>query len=164
MGTNLHSEILRAELEKLVGLPLWGVGLAAGMLTLAFGNRYTVRTSLGREVEKGDFGLHIQCAWRIAREDEVVAGFADYVALDHADRSAFTTFYEALQSLFVESPRVEAVESLRAGAFSLRLEGSLYVEAFPSFSVVDPESEFWRLLSREPDQHFVVGPGGLDVS
>lgn len=163
MGTNLHSEILRAELEKLVGLPLWGVGLAASMLMLTFGNRYTSRTPLGREIEGGDFSLNVQCAWRVAHEDEVVAGYADYVALDKADPSAGPAFFETLQNAFTKSPRVEAITSVRAGGFSLRLEDGLYVEAFPSFSAVDPESEFWRLMSREPNQHFVVGPGGLDV-
>src|SRR5436305_11099984 len=98
MGANLHSEILRAELEKLVGLPLWGVGLAAGMLALFFGNRYTVTTPLGREIEKGDFGLHIQGAWRIVREDEVVVGYSDYLAVDRADPTAFQAFYKFLES------------------------------------------------------------------
>lgn len=163
MGANLHSEILRVELEKLVGLPMWRANIMAGILGLAFGNRYPAKMRSGGMGESGDFGLHVQCAWRVAREDEVVSGYAEYMAIDEDDSPAFEAFYKTLRSAFVQSPKVEAVTSVRAGAFSLRLEGGLYIEVFPSASDDDPESEFWRLMPREPEPHFVVGPGGLEV-
>lgn len=163
MGANLDSEILRSELEKLVGLPVWGVGLSAGMLGLSFGNRYPVKLRSGRMGEDSDFGLHVQCAWRVAREDEVVVGYAGYMAIDEDDAPALKAFYETLCSVFAEGPKVEAVTGVRAGAFSLCLEGGVYVEVFPSAQDVDPDAEFWRLMPREPRSHFVVGPSGLEV-
>jgi hypothetical protein len=136
----------------------------AGMLGLAFGNRYPEKLRSGRMGESGDFGLHVQCAWRVAREEEVVSGYAEYMAIDEDDSPAFAAFHKTLRSAFADSPKVEAVTGVRAGAFSLRLEGGLYIEVLPSASDNgDPESEFWRLMPREPEPPFVVRPGGLEV-
>ena len=55
------------------------------MLMLLFGKRYLVTTSLGRETERGDFSLHIQCAWRVVREDEILIGLFDYLSVDKKD-------------------------------------------------------------------------------
>lgn len=163
MGANLHSEILRAELEKLVGLPMWRANIMAGILGLAFGNRYPEKLRSGGMGESGDFGLHVQCAWRVAREDEVISGYAEYMAIDEDDSPTYAAFYKTLRSAFAESPKVEAVTSVRAGAFSLRLEGGLYIKVFPSASDDgNPNSEFWRLMPRK-QPHFVVCPRGLEV-
>ncbi|MBI3546087.1 MAG: hypothetical protein HY081_05780 [Gammaproteobacteria bacterium] len=129
---------------------------------VSFGNRYRETTRKGKEIEVGDYALHIQCAWRLARSNAVVVGFADYVAAEDEAENV-TKIYNRLREEFSKSPIVKEIPFVRGGAFSLALEDGLYLEAFPSFSAEDPNKEFWRIFRPKwPSPHFVVTPAGVE--
>jgi hypothetical protein len=159
MGNILPLQPLRTQLQKLLGLSAWGPGIIAGMLTVSFGSRRSQQTRRG-EVMVGELSLHIQCAWRLVRDEEIVAGFADYMESED-EEEALRSIHAALSAALAEEPTVRDVTSLRGGGFSLALSNGLFLEAFPSLSFHDPDAEFWRLFA--PDGlHFVVGPGGVE--
>lgn len=161
MKNGLTKDKITGALSRLVGLPAWEPTLAAGMLMISFGQRHNT-TRNGKTIALGDYSLHIQCAWRLARSDEIVVGFADYVAAE--DEQSLTRVQKRLQSEFSESPVVGAVDSVRGGAFSIALMNGLYIDAFPSLSAPDPDAEFWRMFSpNQSDRHFVVTPKGIEL-
>src|SRR2546425_8610409 len=78
-GTELgerSSGFVRAEIESataaLIGKPLWMCRRAADMATFQFGGRIKGVDYYGRPSQVGDYALHVQCAWRITRGDEIV--------------------------------------------------------------------------------------------
>ncbi len=162
MNNSLPKNRVESELRRLVGLRTWGPGLAAGMLMISFGDRHRDTTMKGKEVQIGDYALHIQCAWRLARSNAVVVGFADYVAAED-DEEKVMKLYNCLNEALSKSPTVTEVSFVRGGAFSLALEDGLYLEAFPSLSDSDPDAEFWRIFRpKSPTSHFVVTPTGIE--
>jgi hypothetical protein len=144
-------------LNSLVGKRAWVPGIAAGMLTLSFGAEVR-RMYRGEEVIGGEIALHVQCRWRLFRNDTILVGSSDYGAIED-EREAIDYIHTRLKQYFSDAPVVTAVEDLGASAFRLCLSSGVFVDAFPSQSVDDSESEFWRMFRADSDApHFVVGP------
>jgi hypothetical protein len=62
------------ELSVLVGLPLMDAGRAADLEWFHFGQPHTIVDRKGKPKEVGDYALHIQCGWRIVKDDRVIEG------------------------------------------------------------------------------------------
>lgn len=161
MNSKFSEDRIERELQKLVGLRAWGPGLAAGMLTVSFGNRYPDTTRSGKEREVGDYALHIQCAWRLVRGSAVVIGFTDYLAAEGQEGA--NEVWDRLKQEFSTSPIVKKLSHARAGAFSFTLESDLHLEAFPSLSATNVDEESWRIFTpKSLVSHFVVTPSGIE--
>src|ERR1051326_2631493 len=61
----------------LIHKPLWACGRAAGMAMFHFGQRLKVPSRRGGTKEVGEYGLHVQCGWRVTREEKVLVGSRD---------------------------------------------------------------------------------------
>ena len=72
---------MRSEIENatsaLVGNALWACKRTSDLASFQFGKKRQTRTFRGVEAEVGEYALNVQCAWRLAKEDRVVAGSAD---------------------------------------------------------------------------------------
>lgn len=66
-------------LAELIGQPLWKCGRAEDMHWFALGERRQTRSPMGQILERAEFGLHVQCPWRIMRGERVLVGGADVV-------------------------------------------------------------------------------------
>jgi hypothetical protein len=110
-------------------------------------------------LERSEFGLHIQCPWRICEQrGRIAVGSSDYD--DTAD--ALTLRDRHLDDLVAAwspaPPLLARVLSDEAGSLTLVLSNGYRLEVFPSSSI--PDDEQWRLLKLREDRHFVVYGGG----
>jgi hypothetical protein len=160
-----------AEIEKstvvLTGAALWAFRRIADLAVFHFGEKAQVKTFQGETAEVGRYALHVQCAWRIAREDSVVVGSGDLYApagiTTKQFRSDFdwkrdpTRLDELMGLLFKNGARQFLVRTVEVGVGSslcLGLDSGLVLEIFPDDSLCE---EYWRLLQPGKDEpHFVV--------
>jgi hypothetical protein len=168
----------KAEIERatavLIGTTLWRCLRAADMATFAFGERRTVPNFRGEMKEVGDYALHVQCAWRIASQEQVIVGSSDlyYPADYQEDEDVPATFdYEKdsnrrdrqLASLFQSGAKEFTVQNVLvgfAGSLHILLSDGLALEVFPNDSL---SGEHWRLLEPGKDtHHFVVTGRGIE--
>ena len=166
---------MKAELEEavvaLVGLPLWSSGRAGDLQWFAFGDRRTVTTSNGKAKEVGEFALHVQCPWRIVRDDRVVVGSSDlYYPADEAAEvpedfdwdGVVTRRDRRVAALFENETGAFAVQRIDvgdAGALRIAFDKGYALELFPHDSVTD---EDWRLFRPYlDDPHLVVTGTGI---
>ena len=170
---------MRGQIEKvavaLIGTRLWACRRAADMATFQFGARKEVSDFFGRPSEVGEYALHVQCAWRIARGDQTVVGSRDlYFPASYKDITAEVPPEfdwdrdpnlrdRLLLSLFDNGTRefaVRRVEVGAAGALRILLSDGLCLDVVPDTSL---ELEHWRLFRPGVDgPHLVVGGAPID--
>jgi hypothetical protein len=167
----MRDEIQKA-LDILIDKPLWSSGRAADLAWFQFGGRRTVKGLRGDAKEMGEYALHIQCAWRIRRGDQVVVGSSDlYVPPEEsADRpenfdwdvQGATRRDKRIAELFQNETRQFLVKRIligEAGSFTIVLDSEYALEVFPDDSLGD---EHWRIFAPSSEvSHFVVTGKGL---
>ena len=62
----VSEQVLQQALAVLVGAPMWGSGRAVNMEMFALGQKQTEIDRNGAEFFRGEYALHVQCAWHIA--------------------------------------------------------------------------------------------------
>lgn len=167
---------VKLNLKKLIGLKLSRIALAADMRMLHFGNK-NARTSGG---VVGEYGLHVQCPWRLANDTGIVTGSDDlYVPYEKSEQAeelfdwekGCSLQHKALRDLLkghdentrqmVDSTNLLVVEDIHsdsAGGFCLTLSGGYRFSAFPDGT----RREAWRLFrprkdgQKSDEKHFVV--------
>lgn len=174
----MKGEIEQA-LKVVVGLPLWGSHRAADVQVFKFGERIPrmTRATKRRPAETvviGEYGLHLQCPWRItqgatimvasrdlsyAAGDDPYQGYEDFDPDKEPNRRD-----ERISALFASwadrPPVVEVLEADLVGGFSLSLTGRYTLDVFPSDSL---GREHWRFLpNRSKGDHFVVTGRGIE--
>ncbi len=166
---NMKHEI-EAALQVLLGQPMWGSARAADMEMFAFGSRVSRTDALGRSREVGEYGLHVQCPWRITCSGRIIVGYGDVhdPRGELQDSSAFdpdvpgsTRRDERLELFFREAEhRVREVSASETGDIRLRFGNDCLLETFADSSTNGQGgSEYWRLL--QPSGHFVVTARGI---
>jgi hypothetical protein len=142
--------VIQEHLTRVVGLPLWGIGRAASLLWLHFGEPHTAPAWRGGTKQVGSLALHIDCPWSWRRGDQVIA----------SEDSGL----EVLTKL-VSPPLFCRTASAQAnGSFELQFDNDtkfvVRVEDDP-----DPNAdEYWRLFEPAFDTaHFVVGARGVSA-
>lgn len=168
---------LEGALAPLVGLPLWTSHRVADLQVFQFGDKRTVTTNFGprtgHELEVGEYGLHIQCAWRIRGPSGIVVASRDrfYKAGPEPipegdwDWSAGTNRRdERIRDwLSARSYGVERVSADATGGIVLSLAGGFALDVFPDDSLDGEYSEHWRLLRPgDLSSRFVVSGSGVD--
>lgn len=171
----MKSEIELA-VNVLIGKPMWKSTRAADMASFQFGGRRTVQTFRGDTKEVGDFALHVQCAWRITMQEEIIVGSRDlyYPADFHGEDQDIPDDFDwdrdpnrrdkLLASLFMNNKRefvVQEIEVGIAGSLNITLSDSLSFGIFPDDSL---SREHWRLFRPANDEpHFVVTGRGIEA-
>ncbi len=145
------------------------------MLTLEFGEMRE-RTVRGRIRKESDFAVHIQCPWRIVRDDSMVVGYSDMrcpptgVSEDAFDPNEQRTMRDELVERFIlhgdPAHAVRRAKGSIIGDLRIDLEDGCVVEVFPD--LITPSSgggyEYWRLfVPGDNSSHFVVGPDGIET-
>ena len=146
------------------------------MLDMAMFDFGALRNSLdskGNARVVGEVALHVQCPWRIAREDEVIVGSCDlyYPADYEGDGGAAENFDwernvsrqdKLLESFFQNGTRQFIVRDVAVGAAAslhVALSDGFFLDLLPVDSL---SIEAWRLF--QPDiehSHFVVTGKGI---
>lgn len=167
---------MKAEIERafavLTGEPFWGSARAADMEMFAFGPKISVRDRHGRDVMKSEFGLHVQCPWRLERDAAIVVGSWDLYVLASGGEPESNFDWQAqgsnrrdvlLEGFFRKwTPSVERVEASAVGDLSLFLTQGFRLAVFPVASA--GQSEHWRLLRvASEDPHVVLRTDGSSL-
>jgi hypothetical protein len=158
-------------LSRLIGLPMWGSARAVDMEMFAFGERRTVADRRGPK-QVGEYALHIQCAWHIARGGRVIVGSNDLrrPADPRSDPDDFdpdvpgsTRRDRLLLELFADvEPRVRSVELRGCGELDIEFEEGLRLALFPERS--GEHEECWRLFGTATDDpHYVFTTTGPEM-
>lgn len=160
---------MREQIEKavsvLIGKHLWGCSRAADLASFAFREPH--------RVSNGEYGLHVQCAWQIARGERVLVGSADvYYPADAVDGEPSEEFDwdkgpnrrdKMLYELFEGGKHRYAVLAVKAGAAGklvVELSEGLSLEILPDDSL---PHEHWRLFQPHRETpHFVVTGNGIE--
>ena len=162
---------VRAALDRLVGLPLLESNRALDMQMFSFGARRTTTIRFGprkgEAASVGQYGLHLQCAWRIAGPSGLVVGSRDVLSWTGTGPEPDDWDWckgpnrrdEAIREWLAGSYMVEAITTDSLGAFTLQLSGSYALAVFPDAC---GDTEQWRLLLRDEERHFVVTGDGIE--
>ncbi len=168
-------EEIEQTLQVLVGMPLSGSHRAADLQGFMFGKQIESVKRDGYVVMSGEYGLHIQCAWRIVQGATIAVASHDlyYAAGDDPykghedfdwDVEGANRCDERIAALFAtwtyDPPVVEAVEADIVGSLRISLTQQYTIGIFPFDSL---EGEHWRLLPNSPKRnHFVVTGKGIE--
>ncbi len=129
----------------------------------------------GRQVNIGEFGLHLQCAWRITDESVILTAdldmysqpdeFAAYDADFNWDKENGNLRDIRLSNLL--KARTFIVKDVKAdswGGFEISFENNVKLTVFPNLSDKSEYNELWRLLNNrdESKPHFVVNATGIE--
>lgn len=149
-----------SELENEV---LNNFGRASDLLWIHFGEKLKIKNYKGIEVEKGSYGLHVQCPWRFLHHGKLILGNMDiYIPREGISESEFE-WCEIGESVFDEKAqkirlnllplKVEKVLVDSIGNLKIEFENELVFEAIPNSSV---ETEFWRFINNKTKEHMVI--------
>ena len=167
IGRNPRDEI-QAATAVLLGAELWTCRRTSDLVAFQFGERRAKKTFRGDLVDVGQYALHIQCAWRIARKDIVVVGSGDlYYPPDSTVQRAPADFDwaegpnlgdELLLSLFDSDKRqfvVRRVDVGDVGSLHIVMDHDLFLDVLPNETV---NEEYWRLFKPGSEEaHFIFG-------
>lgn len=156
----------------LVGTALWTCRRTADLASFHFGRKEQTRTFRGELAQVGQYAVHVQCAWRIARKEKVVVGSGDLyypreLTLERTPNnfdwaSGPNRCDELLRLLFEDEKRQFIVSEVgvgAAGALHISMDGDLSLDVLPNTSMND---EYWRLFKpNSEDAPFVVSPEGI---
>jgi hypothetical protein len=150
------------------------VNVAHGdMACFDFGSRRLVKgKSNGKEVQVGDYALHVQCPWRITLEDKIIVGrgdmFGDILLKQNntpacdVDWNKGNTFDGIVKEFLLNESRqlmVQIVSVGHAGSLTILLEGNYRLEIFPYDSSEDEHWRFFKPHAGEP--HLVFTGEGI---
>jgi len=166
----LSEQALQQVLAVLAGAPTWGSGRAVNMEMFALGQKQTAIDRNGAEFFRGEYALHVQCAWHIVRRDRLVVASSDVYRPFDGDAAGSDDFdWEVpgsnrrdvlLKQLFDQaSPVVRNVKPESTGRMVVAFEGDFELAVLPDRTGED--IEFWRFLKPGSDEpHLVFTAGG----
>jgi len=159
---------IEKELRQLVGLEFTRTTRAAYMECLKFGILFSTLKD-GKEVNIGQFGLHLQCAWRITKKNGILVGdldrydqpdeFANYDENFNWDTVSGNLRDVRLSNILKENKLiVQAVKADNFGGFEILFENNMQLTVFPNLSNKSEYNELWRLMDNRKNnkRHFVV--------
>jgi nitrogen fixation protein len=156
------SESSVAQITRLIGAQLTGVGRATGLQHFTFGL-----------ADGAQLHLHTEIPWRLTDHTGILGGRADYwrpatpdiseAALDAGEIGATLRDVRnaaVRERIALEEPTVIAAAMDRFGGLLIDFSNGMRLELFPDASSVPHDDwEFWRLFERG-QPHYVVGTDG----
>ena len=139
------------------------IGRSSDLLWIHFGEKIKTKNYKGIEVEKGSYGIHVQCPWRFLHCDKLILGNMDvYIPREGVSESEFdwckigeSVFDENVQKIRqnVLPLKVEEVLIDSIGNLKIKFENELVFEANPNSSI---KTEFWRFINNKTKEHMVI--------
>jgi hypothetical protein len=164
-------------IQQLIGLPLWSIGRAGGLVWFAFGvERREVLVRRGVKKIVSEYSLHLQCPWRIRGRDKIIVGYGDRsypsgddpykefsenepdkIGNNQLDQRTLELIMDHEQSpLIVRSVKADVV-----GSISIAFNQGYILDVFPSSSL---STEYWRFFRpASKEDHFVVTCKGIEI-
>ncbi|KQU24315.1 hypothetical protein ASG61_20560 [Bacillus sp. Leaf75] len=166
---------IKSQLEILVGSKLSNIGRASNLFWLEFGEALSV-IRRGKTQELAEYALHIQCSWRITKDNKILVASRDFYSprtgvddgnehfeWDVQGNNRFDERIEYFIRSLKEPLTVESIDSDEFGGLKVILSNGFTLNVFPDISEDDEYSEFWRFFTRGKDSfHFVVAGNGIE--
>jgi len=160
-------------LQQLVGYEFTRTTRTADMECFKFGTLFRKdRKEIERQI--GEFGIHLQCPWRISKGNILLVGSDDLLEQPDENAEYDENFDWDVQDGnlrdvklkdFLNSGKyiVESVKADNIGGFELLFTDNIKLTVFPSLSSKNQYSEYWRMLDNRNtnNSHFVVGTFGI---
>jgi hypothetical protein len=169
----MTKEIIMQKIQQLVGFEFTKTTRATNMECFQFGIRFRIDCK-GIERQIGEFGIHLQCPWRITKVNILLVGSDDVAEQPDETAEYVENFDWDVQGgnlrdvklkQFLESGKytVQSVDTDHVGGFELIFNNDVRLTVFSTLSSKSEYSEYWRLLdNRDEDKgHFVVGAFGI---
>jgi len=167
-------KIIIKQLKQLVGFEFTRTTRTANMECLKFGTLLKIdRKGIERQI--GEFGIHLQCPWRITQGNILLIGSDDIYEQPDESAEYDENFDWDVQGgnlrdvkldSFLKSGKyvVSSVSADDFGGFELVFNDNVKLSVFPTLSSKSAYSEYWRLLDNrdEKKNHFVVSSSGFD--
>ena len=165
---------INEHLQQLIALHLTRTTRAANMECFKFGHLLNADKG-SNQIDIGEFGLHLQCPWRLTNENQILV--ADSDLYEQPDENAgYDEDFEWDKTmanlrdikldriLKTEKLIVSTVVSDNFGGFEIIFNDNIKLTVFPNRSSKAYGNEFWRLLDNRPTSksHFVVTTNGIE--
>lgn len=153
-------------LQDIIGLPLTRTTRAGTMECLKFGTLY-LQDRDGQTWNYGEFGLHLQCPWRLTNDKEIIVGSNDLY--EQADETAdfdesfnWEEFNANLRDVklnkFINDNKqtVKSAIADKFGGLQIVFDSNVVLTVFPVIAS-KADNEYWRLLDNrnETKNHYV---------
>lgn len=163
-------ERIEEKLKVLIGLKLSGTSRTANMECMKFGS-YKAMTKTGK-VDIGEFGLHVQCEWRMIKASKMLVASNDLYEPMRGQKFSEDFNYEEgnlrdtdFRALIAENDLVvESIEVDEIGGLIVHLSDNFQLQLIPLNTSRTEYNEYWRLLNNtnEKAKHFVIGVNGIE--
>jgi hypothetical protein len=168
------TEKINKILQDIIGLPLTRTTRAANMECLKFGTLY-LKDREGQTWNYGEFGLHLQCPWRLTNDKEIIVGSNDLYeqadeTADYDENFDWEEFKANLRDVKLDkfiSDNKHIVKSAIAdkfGGLQIVFDSNVVLTVFPVIAS-KADNEYWRLLDNrdETKNHYVSKTTGYDL-
>ena len=147
-------------LKQLLGLSISDIKFAEAMPMLAFGELKTVTFGKrGRTKQVGAYALHIECPWRLTREQSILVGSDDFFVqlAEGTHRNLLGLRVRAFLELGESERTVINTETEPLGGFKLFLGSNMVFEVLP---MISSNESLWRLFEPGNDDNPFVAVKG----
>lgn len=168
------TEKINKILQEIIGLPLTRTTRPANMECLKFGTLY-LKDREGQTWNYGEFGLHLQCPWRLTNDKEIIVGSNDLYqqadeTADYNENFNWEEFKANLRDVKLDkfiSHNKHIVKSAIAdkfGGLQIVFDSNVVLTVFPVIAS-KADNEYWRLLDNrdETKNHYVSKSTGYDL-
>jgi hypothetical protein len=168
------TEKINKILLDIIGLPLTRTTRAANMECLKFGTLY-LKDREGQTWNYGEFGLHIQCPWRLTNDQEIIVGSNDLYeqadeTADYDENFNWEEYNANLRDVKLDqfiSDNKHIVKSAIAdkfGGLQIVFDSNVVLTVFPVIAS-KADNEYWRLIDNrdETKNHYASKSTGYDL-
>ena len=138
------------------------IGRASDMVWIGFGNTIKIRDFRGIEVKKEEYALHIQCPWRIIKDNKIIlANYDIYVPKncncvenfdwDVKGKNLFDEKIIKLKEKIINSV-VRDVTYYEYGDVNIFMENDYQINVFVNGS---NKEEYWRFIDNTENKHII---------
>lgn len=157
---------LSAIFEPLIGLELWHPARSVDLVSFQIGGKHQNVEEMKDESSRGQFALHLQCAFRIRSLEKILTSVENFYHSAKKDDDDFdwteprTTLFDARAALIFQPEKrryfISSFEIGHVGSFSLACTNDLFLDVFPcGFG----DREHWRLFELDGIHHVFLNTG-----
>ncbi|UPA30836.1 hypothetical protein L0P85_01470 [Terrisporobacter glycolicus] len=137
-----------------------GMGRCSDMIWISFGKELLIMNYKNQEVKKSEYEFHIQCPFRISKNNKVILGNYDiYTLLDDSisddwDVIGSNRYDKILNEILLPMLplKVNKVNYSKIGDIEILLEDNIVINIFVNSSDLDEE---WRFINNHTGNHYV---------
>ena len=154
------------QLNFLQGLKIQNIGRTLDMVNIGFGEPVVRKKKNGEEIIIGKFALHVQCPFRIIRDNNIVLGYTDIFIPDE-ENSLVVDLNKRNTNVFdskVEWLKLELKNEVVKGVYLTSINDLVIQTTNFTIEILvcDQTSESWRFFCVTDDSpHIVVDEDGL---